>query len=366
MPVLFLLLLALTGTAVEPTAMSVVIGRGSGVLLPGGRVLTCHHVVEDVARPWAPACTVRLADGRELAARLVGTDPVGDLSLVALVEPPADLAAATLAEDADLRPGREVIAVGNPFGLADWDDHPSVTFGVLSTGIVARGAYPVAVLSDAPVNPGNSGGGLFLASNGALAGINGQIRTRTGFAANSGIAIAIAAPQIRTLLPALAQGTVARASLAEEVRDGPDGPVDAAGVRISAVGGVPVVSAAGVRAAVLARVWNPALKMEFTTPAGPRPARLQRQPLPGTPCLGWTLEDRGGRVVVAATDYPSPARMTGLPAGATLLSIDGAVIRTRLEVLRATAPRGVGERLAIVWRGPDGTEGHADLEVGWR
>ncbi len=363
MPLLLLMLSALA-MAMDPVA--VVVARGSGVLLPGGRVITCHHVAEDVARPWAPGCTVRLTDGRELPARLVGTDPVGDLSLLVLVEPPAGLPGATLAADADLVPGRAVIAIGNPFGLADWDDRPTVTHGVLSTGLVARGAYPLAVLSDAPVNPGNSGGGLFLADGGALAGINGQIRSRTGFAANSGIAIAIAAPQLREVLPALERGTVARAVLDEVVRDGPEGPVDAAGIRILAANGRPVVSAAAVRAAAVARVWRADLRIDLTTATGVRPARLARHPLPGTPWLGWTVEDRGGRVVVAAVEVPGPAGHGGVPKQATLLTIDGNVIRSRLDVLRATAPRGVGERLAVTWRTVEGAEGRGNLEVGWR
>lgn len=366
MPVLLLLLATLLPAA-DPVDLMVFIGHGSGVLLPGGRILTNHHVAEDVATPWAPTCTVRLADGRERPARLLGDDPVGDLALLAL-EDGAGLPGVELAPASALVPGVPVIAVGNPFALGDFDDRPTVTHGVLSTGLVARGAYPLAVLSDAPVNPGNSGGALLLA-DGRLAGINGQIRTRTGFAANSGIAIAIAAPQLIEVLPALAAaggGTIARATLTEEVRDGDDGPVDAQGVRIRAVDGSPVVSAAAVRAAVRARVWRSDLRVVLTTATGDRPAVIARGNLPGQPWLGVNLEDRGGRVVVVDVDRPGPASAMGLSAGATLLTIEGTSIRRRLDVLRVMAARGVGERLSVSWRTPQGAEGRGTLEVGWR
>ena len=77
---------------------------------------------------------------------------------------------------------------------------PNGDHGVISLLHKNAGGYSSAIITDAAVNPGNSGGPL-LTTDGKLAGINGQIRSRTGARANTGIGLAIPANQIKRFLP---------------------------------------------------------------------------------------------------------------------------------------------------------------------
>ena len=177
----------------------VFVASGSGVLVSAdGYILSNHHVTEEVSPQ-----TVRLAGGQSFEAKLLGVDPVGDIALLK-IEHDEPLPYVPLATAEDYQLGMPVIAVGNPFGLGDRDDIPSLSSGYLSTLRVVRGNYTDTVQVDAPVNPGNSGGPL-LSLDGKLLGINGQIRTRSGMRINSGIGLAIAAPQLAEFIPALAK-----------------------------------------------------------------------------------------------------------------------------------------------------------------
>jgi serine protease Do len=138
-------------------------GAGSGFIIDGsGHVMTNHHVVAGATR-----ITVRLVDGREYDARLVGSDAATDVAILK-VEPRGGeaLPVATLGSSDDLRIGDWVIALGNPLGLSF-----TVTAGIVSAkGRQLRpgstpgegGAPPLEafVQTDAAINPGNSGGPL--------------------------------------------------------------------------------------------------------------------------------------------------------------------------------------------------------------
>src|ERR1043165_9722229 len=179
-------------------ATYVFVGSGSGVLVSAdGLVLTNHHVIDDLED-----LTVRLANGASHASTLLGTDPVGDIALLRITDlkDGARLPFAPFAPVDAMRVGAEVVAIGNPFGLGDLDDTPTFTAGVLSAARIVRGDYTDAIQGDAPVNPGNSGGPLFDRA-GQLLGINGQIRTVSGFRVNSGIGLAIASTQLAASLP---------------------------------------------------------------------------------------------------------------------------------------------------------------------
>ena len=179
-------------------AAYVFVAQGSGVLISeDGLILSNHHVTDEKSPQ-----TVRLAGGQAFEATLLGVDPVGDIALLK-IEHDEPLPFVPLAEESDYVLGMPVFAVGNPFGLGNRDDIPSLSSGYLSTLRVVRGNYTDTVQVDAPVNPGNSGGPL-LSMDGKLLGINGQIRTRSGMRINSGIGLAIAAPQLREFIPALA------------------------------------------------------------------------------------------------------------------------------------------------------------------
>ena len=183
-------------------ATYVFVGSGSGVVVsPEGLVLTNHHVIDDL-----DDLTIRFANGAAHATELLGIDPVGDIALLRITDLKngVKLPFAPLAPVEAMRVGAEVVAIGNPFGLGDLDDTPTFTAGVMSAARIVRGDYSDAIQGDAPVNPGNSGGPLFDRA-GQLLGINGQIRTVSGFRVNSGIGLAIASTQLAAFLPLLEQ-----------------------------------------------------------------------------------------------------------------------------------------------------------------
>jgi serine protease Do len=185
--------------AIEKTRSSVVsvsvprTGRkdavGTGVIVDeNGVIVTNGHVVGG-----AKAVNVRLADGKELPARVLGTDPQVDLAVLR-VDAGAVLPALTLAPAGDIMVGERVIAVGHPFGYVN-----TVSTGIVSalnreitmpTGAVLTGL----IQTDASINPGNSGGPL-LNINGELIGINVALRDGA-----NGIAFAINADTVKLML----------------------------------------------------------------------------------------------------------------------------------------------------------------------
>jgi S1-C subfamily serine protease len=154
-------------------------GAGSGFLFtPDGYVLTNSHVVRAgrAARPEASAQLVAsFADAREFTARWVGDDPDTDLAVLQIDGMSRGaLTHANLGRSADVRRGEIAIAIGNPFGF----EH-TVTAGIVSAlGRSMRAStgrlIPDVIQTDAPLNPGNSGGPL-LNSRGEVIGVNTAI-----------------------------------------------------------------------------------------------------------------------------------------------------------------------------------------------
>jgi len=188
----------LTRVIERTNAAFVFIGGGSGMLVSAdGYILTNHHVAGD-RKQWA----VRLwGKDQFLLADLVGTDPVGDLALLKMRDG-ADYPFVSFGDIANVRVGQQVLAVGDPFKLAEMDGPPSVSFGTVSALHRYQGNYSDAIQTDCAINPGNSGGPM-LTLDGKLIGITGQIISRFGAKANTGIAYAIPVDQILRFYPLL-------------------------------------------------------------------------------------------------------------------------------------------------------------------
>ena len=172
---------------------------GSGVVVrPDGLVLTNDHVIEDKR-----SYTVRLGDGSSFRAKLLGTDPYGDLAALKLeLKEGQTVPHLELGDSDTLAVGDETLAVGNPFGLGVLDQAPTFTAGIVSALHHTQRTYTECIVTDTEVNPGNSGGPL-IDMGGRVVGINGQISTRFGLRSNTGLGFAISARQIKLWLPRL-------------------------------------------------------------------------------------------------------------------------------------------------------------------
>lgn len=154
---------------------------GSGVIVDAdeGYILTNHHVIAN-----ADEITVKLKDGREFEAKLIGSDSNSDVAVIQIEA--KDLTEVPLADSDKLRVGDFVMAIGNPFGLGQ-----TVTSGIVSalqrTGLGIE-KYEDFIQTDASINPGNSGGAL-VNLRGELIGINTAIIGPNG--GNIGIGFAI-------------------------------------------------------------------------------------------------------------------------------------------------------------------------------
>lgn len=161
-------------------------GLGSGVIVStNGYILTNNHVVAD-----ADELKVQLADGRELIAKVVGTDEKTDVAVIKIDA--NDLPVVILADSDRLRVGDVVFAVGNPLGVGQ-----TVTMGIVSAkgrnnvGILANdqiGGYEDFIQTDAAINQGNSGGAL-VDAKGRLVGLNSAILSSNGGSIGIGFAV---------------------------------------------------------------------------------------------------------------------------------------------------------------------------------
>jgi S1-C subfamily serine protease len=220
---------------------------GTGFVIDGdGHILTNYHVVAD-----ATSVSVGFDDNRVVQARVLGTDATNDLALLRVETDGLKLAPLQLGDSKTAQVGDPVLTIGNPFGL-----DRTLTTGVVSAlqrQITAPNGFTIqhVIQTDAPINPGSSGGPLLDAA-GRVLGINSQIVTGGAGNGNVGIGFAVPINTAKKLLPQLKQtgsvvhaylgitGATIDASLADlqlKVDEGvlvqtvePDGPASKAGL----------------------------------------------------------------------------------------------------------------------------------------
>lgn len=177
--------------------------QGSGFVYDNlGHIVTNNHVVAGANR-----ITIIFWDGTEAAATLVGADPDSDLAVVRVAEfDSASFPPVPVGDSDSLEVGQFVVAIGNPFGLAN-----SMTTGIVSglgrmlpTGVSFSGGVgfniPAIIQTDAAINPGNSGGPL-LNLNGEVVGVNTAIESTSR--AFAGIGYAVPAKMVSRVVPDL-------------------------------------------------------------------------------------------------------------------------------------------------------------------
>jgi len=183
-------------------------GAGSGFVIDtDGYIVTNNHVVEG-----AENVTVRLLDGSQYTATIVGTDKLTDLALLKIEA--NDLPAASFGDSDDTRVGEWVVAIGNPFGLGG-----TATAGIVSARgrDIRSGPYDNYLQIDAPINRGNSGGPVFN-MDGEVVGVNTAIFSPNG--GSVGIGFAIPANQVDEIVSELkAGGVVDRGWLGVSLQD---------------------------------------------------------------------------------------------------------------------------------------------------
>jgi S1-C subfamily serine protease len=172
---------------------------GSGFVYDNqGHIVTNYHVIDGATR-----ADVTFTDGNTYSANVVGKDPNADIAVLQITSDFSEekLVPLSLANSSAVRPGEQVISIGNPFGLS----------GTITTGIVSAKerllpnpdigfSIPDMIQTDAAVNPGNSGGPL-LNTQGEVIGMNTAIFSRTG--SYSGIGFAIPSNTIAKEVPLL-------------------------------------------------------------------------------------------------------------------------------------------------------------------
>lgn len=327
---------------------------GTGFAIAADRVVTAWHLVAG-----AEALEIRDLAGRNLPARVIGTDARVDLALLGIYGD--GLEPLPLGEAAAVRVGDTVVAVGNPYGLGH----------TLSAGIVAqrgrmlaRGPGPLVdfLQLSMPLHPGNSGGPV-LDRHGRVVGVLTGTHT-----AGQGIAFAVPSEVLQRVLPRLAEGRhVSRAFLGIRTEMGPEGvqvvsvfpssPADVAGIRpgdrLTRLAGHPVTRRSDVLRVLDALEGGVTLDVELVREGRLETVGVQLADQADQPVVvsGMTLVPRpgtGGRVV--AVRPRSRAEAVGIQVGDLVRAVDGAPVHAPAEVREALAESEAG-RLELVREG---------------
>ena len=171
---------------------------GSGFIVsPDGYIVTNDHVAGN-----ATEITITLSGGRQMNAKVVGSDPATDICLLKVNG--MNLPYVSLGNSDNVIIGEWVIALGNPFGLFEINDKPTVTVGVISAtgmklGQMDNRYYRDMIETDAAINGGNSGGPL-VNSNGEVIGMNTLIFTAGQTSTYIGYGFAIPVNKIKKIV----------------------------------------------------------------------------------------------------------------------------------------------------------------------
>jgi serine protease Do len=184
-------------------------GLGSGFIISAdGYIVTNDHVAGN-----ATDITVTLVGGKQMKAKLIGTDPTSDVCLLKVDG--TRLPSVNMGNSDDVMIGEWAIAFGNPFGLFEINDKPTVTVGVVSStgmklGQLENRFYRDMIETDAAINGGNSGGPL-VNSAGDVIGMNTLIYTGGQSNTYIGYGFAIPINKIKKIVAELKQkGKVSR------------------------------------------------------------------------------------------------------------------------------------------------------------
>jgi putative serine protease PepD len=243
------------------------------------------------AGPGGARTLVTLADGRTVPFAVVAADPTSDIAVVR-AEGTSGLTPITFGSSADLRVGEQVVAVGSPLGFAGTVTHGIVSalhrpVSAASESAKQGGAVIDAIQTDAPLNPGNSGGALVNA-NGQLVGMNSanaSLGSASGESRSVGLGFAIPADEAKRIADELtATGTASHGFLGAGLTDDPNGggarivevtsggPAAAAGVPsgalVTKVNDQLIGNADGLVAAVHTKAPGATIALSYLDPAG--------------------------------------------------------------------------------------------------
>jgi serine protease Do len=363
------------------------VSQGSGFFISDdGYIVTNNHVVEGGA-----AFTVVMDDGKEIDAKLVGTDPKTDLALLK-VEGDQKFTYVEFADEAGVRVGDWVVAIGNPFGLGG-----TVTAGIVSglSRDIGAGPYSDFIQIDAAVNRGNSGGPAFNLK-GQVVGINTAIFSPSG--GNVGIAFAIPASTAKEVIADLrSSGNVTRGYIGVRIQpltdeladtlglksaDGalvanvmPDGPAAKAGIEsgdvIVSVDGKNIDGPRQLTRRIGAIAPGETAKLEVMRDGKPvtlslKLAKLEGEVAAATPeqvapedvkpssIQAFGIEvvpnDKGAGLVIAAVDPDSVAAEQGVRAGDIILEINGETVKAAADIEKALTDTKASARDNVLMR----------------
>lgn len=350
------------------------VAQGSGFFISeDGYLVTNNHVVDE-----GSAFTVVTSDGKELDAKLVGTDSRTDLAVLK-VDGTQKFTYVAFGDDSKSRVGDWVVAVGNPFGLGG-----TVTAGIISARgrDIGAGPYDDFIQIDASVNRGNSGGPTFNL-NGEVIGINTAIFSPSG--GNVGIAFDIPASTAKEVVADLMKtGSVRRGWLGVEIQPvtsdiaeslglksekgalvanaQDDGPAKKAGVVagdvITQVDGKDVDSPKELARLIAAEAPGKPVELSVWRNGKTETLKIDLGDLPNTnkqasadgqqaaPAQADTLADLGLTVtksedgkglVVTDVDPDSSASDRGIQAGDTIVAVNSTEVNTTEDVSKAMA-----------------------------